>query len=75
MVANGMKLPRNILTMVDIHDHTDRRKLWEVSMNTNAVQGYALFISQRVASLCHILENSAVKSETVDLSAMLSCFS
>lgn len=73
-VTSQSSTPRNMINLVDFHEHAARRKLWEPSMNTSAVQEHTVFIAKRLGNLCRSLEISGRKAETVDLAGVISCF-
>jgi cytochrome P450 len=71
-----LKLPGttgSVIELIDPHEHAERKRIWERSMNTSAVQGYSNILAARVTQIVDALEKR--QDATVDLSSWLSFFS
>ncbi|GJJ15389.1 hypothetical protein Clacol_009665 [Clathrus columnatus] len=57
-------------TLVDIHEHQARRKLWDRAMNSEAMQGYREIFSRRINQFVGLLEKR--DGQIIDLSLLFS---
>ncbi|KAF8519619.1 cytochrome P450 [Hysterangium stoloniferum] len=71
-----MKIPGttgSLIELMDPQEHAERKRIWEKSMNTSAVQGYSDALAARIIQLTDALEKR--QGAVVDLGSWLSCFS
>ncbi|KAL5529670.1 hypothetical protein ACEPAG_5655 [Sanghuangporus baumii] len=70
--------PPNIVTIRNVNDHRERRKLWNHGFTTSALKDYQPILSSRVLQLTEHLGKSAAKDQTksqvVDLAEWMSSF-
>ena len=63
----------SVLSIIDPHEHAQRRKIWDRSMNTTALLGYQDLLTARIGQLIDGLEKH--RDSVVDLASWLSCLS
>jgi cytochrome P450 len=63
----------SLLSLTDHQEHAQRRKVWDRSMNTQAVLGYQDLLFARIGQLVRALEK--LEGSKVDLGSWLSYFS